>query len=255
MSDERIKISALDPAESIDNSDLMEVSEPQDNGTSYESKSISIAQLKQYVFQQAFPVGSIYMTVGNPNDVNPGEMFGGQWERFAQGKMIVGVDTDTSAGQNYIETWGSPGLTGGNKTVTLDNENTPQHNHKVTSLKTLLDMGAVEFGIRHPYKGSGNPDPSVKMKQKFGSVTKPSNDVQHTWASGTVLKNQPSTSQNQPSDDQKGDKVTINMPGITTDIDIGNSGGTSQQAAKPFSIMPPYVTCYMWVKTSNTQGN
>lgn len=246
MSDERIKISELDSTQSIDNSDLIEVSEPQDNGTSYESKSVSIAQLKEYIFQQAFPVGSIYMTTTG-GDFNPSSLFGGTWDRFAEGRTIFGVDTDTSQGEQYINSWGSPGITGGAKTVTLNSDNTPRHNHTVTSIKTLLDMGAVEFGVRHPYKGSGNPDPSVKMNKKYGSVTKPSNDVQHTWASGTVLKNQPSTSQNRPDDDQKGDKVSINMPGITTDINLGESGN-----AKPFNIIPPYVTCYIWVKTSNS---
>jgi hypothetical protein len=40
---------------------------------------------------QIYPVGSIYMTADTKN---PGELFGGIWERFARGRTIIGLDED-----------------------------------------------------------------------------------------------------------------------------------------------------------------
>lgn len=37
----------------------------------------------------AYPVGAIYMSV---NSTSPSTLFGGTWERFANGKVLVGVD-------------------------------------------------------------------------------------------------------------------------------------------------------------------
>ena len=45
----------------------------------------------------AYPVGSVYISVSS---TNPGTLFGGTWQAFAQGRMLVGlkptdVDFDT----------------------------------------------------------------------------------------------------------------------------------------------------------------
>ena len=39
----------------------------------------------------SYPVGAIYMSVVN---TDPGTIFGGTWARFANGRVIVGVDED-----------------------------------------------------------------------------------------------------------------------------------------------------------------
>lgn len=58
-----------------------------------------------------YPIGSIYMSI---NLTDPGDIFGGTWERIAKGKTLVGVDeNDTDFNQ--------PSKTGGSKTNT--------HNH------------------------------------------------------------------------------------------------------------------------------
>lgn len=45
------------------------------------------------IFNLVYPIGSIYMSV---NEINPGTLFGGTWERFAQGRVLVGVDEGDS---------------------------------------------------------------------------------------------------------------------------------------------------------------
>ena len=67
----------------------------------------------------AYPIGSIYMSV---NSTSPNSLFGGTWERFANGRCLVGVnesDTDFSRAQK----------TGGEKTHTLKPSEMPPHNH------------------------------------------------------------------------------------------------------------------------------
>ena len=40
---------------------------------------------------KVYPIGSVYVSV---NSTNPSELFGGTWERFANGRVLVGVDED-----------------------------------------------------------------------------------------------------------------------------------------------------------------
>lgn len=44
----------------------------------------------QSIMNFIYPVGSIYMSV---NNADPNVIFGGVWERFANGRCLVGVDT------------------------------------------------------------------------------------------------------------------------------------------------------------------
>jgi|TARA_Y100000052_G_C2938213_1_gene78854 hypothetical protein len=71
---------------------------------------------------QAYPVGSIYVSTVS---TDPGTLFGGTWEAFADGKVLVGhssSDTDFDA---------SSGTTGGNKTTNLTVGQLPAHTHDV----------------------------------------------------------------------------------------------------------------------------
>ena len=57
--------------------------------------------------QYAYPVGSIYMSA---NSTDPKMLFGGTWERYANGRVLVGVDeADTD--------FNTAGKTGGEKLI------------------------------------------------------------------------------------------------------------------------------------------
>lgn len=56
-----------------------------------------------------YPVGAIYIST---NSTSPASLFGGTWERFGNGRTLVGVDTSQTE-FNTVE------KTGGSKTVTL----------------------------------------------------------------------------------------------------------------------------------------
>lgn len=79
-----------------------------------ENGKIPVARL----FDAIYPVGSIYIST---NETNPGILFGGNWEAYAQGRTIVGNGTSD---KDFIA-----GSTGGESTHTLTSEEMPSHTH------------------------------------------------------------------------------------------------------------------------------
>ena len=66
-----------------------------------------------------YPVGSIYMTTTYSTTEEVTNAIGGEWEKYAQGRTIIGEGTDESG---YIY---QSGQKGGNKSVTLSSSNIP----------------------------------------------------------------------------------------------------------------------------------
>lgn len=69
-----------------------------------------------YILDNVYPVGSIYMSV---NSTNPKNLFGGTWEQI-QGKFLFGMDSSYPAGS-----------TGGEITHALTIDEMPEHNHTI----------------------------------------------------------------------------------------------------------------------------
>lgn len=67
-----------------------------------------------YILDNVYPVGSIYMSV---NSTNPANLFGGTWEQI-QGKFLFGMDSSYPAGS-----------TGGEITHKLTIDEMPEHEH------------------------------------------------------------------------------------------------------------------------------
>ena len=77
---------------------------------------------KNRIWETVYPVGSIYTSV---NSTNPGELFGGTWEEFGQGRTLVGMGSNGTTNYNIVE------KTGGSETKTIAVENLPSHSHSV----------------------------------------------------------------------------------------------------------------------------
>lgn len=78
-----------------------------------------------------YPVGSIYMSV---NNINPGTLFGGTWELTAEGRTLVGVDSDDTD-FNTVQ------KTGGSKQHSL-----PLGNHGASAIRNYSDYTYVGAG-------------------------------------------------------------------------------------------------------------
>ena len=81
-----------------------------------------------------FPVGAIYLSVDN---TNPKEFFGGEWERIAQGRALIGAGSikakthDLRGTVEPGEFKPAVGQMGGEVNHTLSVSEMPSHNHKV----------------------------------------------------------------------------------------------------------------------------
>lgn len=97
--------------------------------------------LKEFVMENLYPVGSIYMSV---NSTDPSTLFGGSWVQL-QDRFLLG------AGTTY-----SNGATGGAATVTLTTAQMPAHTHTFTgSSATTNSTGAHTHNVGRDYDGGG----------------------------------------------------------------------------------------------------
>lgn len=75
---------------------------------------------KTEILDMIYPVGSIYISISSSN---PSYTMGGTWQRFANGKTLVGVD-------EYDIDFNSPNRTGGEKAHQTTVEEMPSHAHQ-----------------------------------------------------------------------------------------------------------------------------
>ena len=92
-----------------------------------------------YILDNVYPVGSIYMSV---NSTNPKNLFGGTWEQI-QGRFLFGMNSSYPAGS-----------TGGEITHKLTNAEMPKHNHDGlyysyidTANSITLNSGTVSYHV------------------------------------------------------------------------------------------------------------
>lgn len=77
--------------------------------------------IKKIVLDTYYPIGKIYITVGNEN---PNETIGGTWIKFGSGKCLVSVDTSQTE-FSVVE------KIGGEKEHTLSASEMPAHKHDI----------------------------------------------------------------------------------------------------------------------------
>ena len=99
---------------------------------------ISINEIDYSIYDAIYPIGSVYISV---NSTNPSLLFGGVWERFANGRCLVGVSESESE-------FSIVSKTGGEKTHTLSLSETPAHCHSI--LKMWGNASAPSIRNKYP---------------------------------------------------------------------------------------------------------
>lgn len=97
-----------------------------------------------------YPVGSVYITY---NNVNPGTFLGGTWERFGQGRTLVGEGTGNDGSTSMSFTSGS---TGGEYTHKLTINEMPSHNHKLHARGGSTTQTSSPFDANKPITQGSN---------------------------------------------------------------------------------------------------
>lgn len=90
---------------------------------------------------KTYPIGSIYKTTIYSTAKEVNEAIGGVWEKYANGKTLVGIDPDD---ENFNEV----NKIGGSSTTTLVAGNLPSHTHSIPALSgTAASAGAHTHGL------------------------------------------------------------------------------------------------------------
>lgn len=91
-----------------------------------------------------YPIGSIYQSTA---PTNPSTFMGGTWQRFGQGRVLVGVS------ENEGE-FNAPNKTGGAKTHTLTIDEMPSHSHR-----QVVTANEGNTAIRRDHSSDGGSSP------------------------------------------------------------------------------------------------
>lgn len=159
-----------------------------------------------------YPVGSVYMSVSS---TNPGTLFGGTWEAYSKGRILLS--------QN------SSGNTGGSETSTLTSSNIPAHTHDY-SASTLdsLSGGALQGEVK---------DFAV---QESGVAT----------TSTGVFKSSVSGSAIGYGKAKAGLKDSVSFSSTHSHTFSGSTVAAGATNPTAINIRNPYYTVYMWKRVS-----
>ena len=191
-----------------------------------------------------YPVGAIYMSTSS---TNPGSIFGGTWEAWGSGRVPIGVnasDTDFATVEK----------TGGAKSVNLAHSHTVNsHNHTISHTHTVnshthstgnhtLTVNEIPAHAHNfPNNLTGWPQNSTSTKKEtyngWGSATWPyiPKVTVTSNAGGGRAHNHGNTGSASPG-----------TKGASTSNSGSASPGTNSKLSSSQSILPPYITCYMF---------
>ena len=195
------------------------------------SKSM-LDDLKKNIFENMHPVGSIYTTTSEGFD--PNALFGGLWERYAQGRTLIGVSDNDPAFSNA-------GLTGGTKTKTLDLINLPAHTHTATF------AGSAVGNHTHTVDNHTHLVPDHEHQVFLSGWAESGGTAGHMASGGNNREILPSLMDGYAQGGSvwsQGSQPGTSGSGAHTPS--GSVTVTSTGQGREFDIINPYITVYFW---------
>ena len=185
-----------------------------------ENANVTIQQVN---ILQAYPVGSIYMSVV---DINPAELFGGTWEAMS-GRVLVGAGV-SDFDINYVA-----GTTGGSRSRTLSSSNIPKHTHTV-EIKQTAATHKHRNGVYDEVPAGNGP-----LSSNYGAIKMYPTSTQHVMAAdGSSFG----------TSTQLYMGYTSETSAVHThDVTVGYYGAKNPTE---ISVMQPYLVVYMWKRTA-----
>ena len=127
----------------VDNIDYDASGTMQDRLTALEN---TVSSLKEEVINEIYPVGSIYMSTEDDTIEKVQSKFGGIWEKYAQGRTLIGEGTGTDS-NGLVQTF-TNGSMGGEYTHKLTITEMPSHSHGIGILSDgKLISGNVDYTL------------------------------------------------------------------------------------------------------------
>lgn len=115
------------------------------NNVTYPTSSTS-KSLLNILLNATYPIGSVYFST---RSTSPESLFGGTWDRIAEGRFIVGVGTGTDS--DDLDKAFGVGNTGGQYRQTLTTKQIPGHSHKGYGLVIAEEGDAIIDKINNPW--------------------------------------------------------------------------------------------------------
>lgn len=109
----------------------------------------------RYYPRPSFHIGAI---IESTKPIDPGKIYGGVWEEFGKGKVIVGVD---SSDEDFNEAFNS----GGEKSHKLTVNEMPEHSHSVSfqgvTKQVMVDtaINDIGWGVHFEEQGGYRSNP------------------------------------------------------------------------------------------------
>ena len=179
--------------------------------TPLRTKEAIDAQTPSIMLDMVYPVGSIYLST---NATNPTVLFGGTWEAYAQGRVLIGAGTGTDS-RSERKTFAA-GSTGGEYNHQLTVGELASHNHSGSAAWTSLT------GTLNIPNGQGKIQPTYYNATGIVSVNGFANYIGNSTGGGG------------------GGRVTINAS-HSHNLTINNIGNSAAH-----NNTQPYITCYIW---------
>ena len=111
-------------------------------------------------FDKIYPVGSIYISTSS---ANPSAIYGGTWERYGQGKTLVGLNESEPE-------FSTVNKIGGEKTHTLTINEMPSHNHNLGGHTFLWgeNVGTVNIKNANAEAGATSQNRLYTYQNQYG---------------------------------------------------------------------------------------
>lgn len=186
-----------------------------------ENANVTLPQLS---ILDAYPVGSIYMSVV---ETNPAELFGGTWEAITPGRVLIGAGV-SDFNINYIA-----GTKGGSRARTLTSSNIPKHTHTVEIKKKAQSHNHRNGVFDETAPGYG------PLSTNYGAIKMyPDSNQAVMAADGTIYGTNTQLYMGYTSEASTSH---------THDVTVGYYGASDPTA---ISVMQPYLVVYMWKRTA-----
>ena len=186
-----------------------------------ENANVTIPQVS---ILQAYPVGSIYMSVV---ETNPAELFGGTWEAIAPGRVLIG------AGEYNSSISYTAGEKHGATSRTLTSSNIPKHTHTVEIKNTAATHNHKNGVFDEAAPGNG------PLSTNYGAVKVYPTKNQAVMAADSSIYG---------TNTQLYMGYTSETSAVHThEVTVGYYGAKNPTE---ISVMQPYLVVYMWKRTA-----